>query len=48
MFGFFPAKYAGVTVEEAMYDPEKLFDAQLKALLEFQPDMDQRPLPSGF
>jgi len=43
LFGFFPAKYAGLTVEEAMYDPEKLFDAQLKALLEFAPDMDQAP-----
>ena len=48
MFGFFPAKYAGVTVEEAMYDPEKLFDAQLKALLEFQPDMDQAPFAIRF
>jgi uroporphyrinogen-III decarboxylase len=43
LFGFFPVKYAGLTVEEAMYDPEKLFDAQLKALLEFAPDMDQAP-----
>ena len=43
LFGFFPAKCAGVTAQEAMYDPEKLFDAQMKTLLEFQPDMDQAP-----
>ncbi len=48
LFGFFPAKYAGMTVEEAMYDPEKLFDAQLKTLLEFQPDMDQAPFANRF
>jgi uroporphyrinogen-III decarboxylase len=48
LFGFFPVKYAGMTVEEAMYDPEKLFDAQLKALLEFQPDMDQAPFAIRF
>ncbi len=43
MFGFFPAKYAGMTIEEVMYDPDKLGDAQLKTLLEFKPDMDQNP-----
>ena len=43
LFGFFPVKYAGMTIKEAMYDPEKLFDAQMKTLLEFQPDMDQAP-----
>ncbi len=48
LFGFFPAKYAGMTVEEAMYDPDKLFDAQLKTLLEFQPDMDQAPFAVRF
>ena len=31
LFGFFPAKYAGMTVEEAMYDPDKLFDAQTES-----------------
>jgi len=43
LFGFFPARYSGMTIEEVMYDPDKLFDAQLKVLLEFQPDMDQAP-----
>ena len=48
LFGFFPTKYAGMTVEETMYDPDKLFDAQLKTLLEFQPDMDQAPFANRF
>jgi uroporphyrinogen-III decarboxylase len=48
LFGFFPAKYQGMTVKEAMYEPDKLFDAQLKALLEFQPDMDQAPFAIRF
>ena len=48
LFGFFPAKYSGMTIEEVMYDPDKLFDAQLKVLLEFQPDMDQAPFAIRF
>jgi len=43
LFGFFPAKYSGMTVGEVMYDPEKLLQAQMKTLLEFQPDMEQNP-----
>jgi uroporphyrinogen-III decarboxylase len=48
LFGFFPARYAGMTVEEVMYDPEKLFKAQLKTLLDFKPDMDQNPFGLRF
>lgn len=47
-FSFFPTKYAGFTVQEVMYDPEKLLEAQLKAVLEFQPDMDQNPFGIRF
>lgn len=43
LFGFFPARYAGYTVKEVMYDPDKMWDAQWKTLTEFQPDMDQNP-----
>jgi uroporphyrinogen-III decarboxylase len=32
-----------MTVEEVMYDPEKLGEAQLKTILEFKPEMDQNP-----
>ena len=48
LFGFFPAKYSGMTVEEVMYDPEKLLHAQLKTLLEFKPDMEQNPFAIRF
>ncbi len=43
LFGFFPARYAGMTIQEAMYDGDKLFEAQMKTIREFQPDMDQAP-----
>ena len=48
LFGFFPAKYSGMTAEKVMYDPEKLLQAQMKTLLEFQPDMDQNPFGLRF
>jgi len=48
LFGFFPAKYSGMTIEEVMYDPEKLLQAQMKTLLEFQPDMEQNPFGIRF
>lgn len=43
LFGFFPARYSGFTVQEVMYDPEKMWQAQWKTLTDFQPDMDQNP-----
>jgi uroporphyrinogen-III decarboxylase len=43
MFSFFPAKYIGITIEEFMYDPEKLWKAQWKTMTDFEPDMDQSP-----
>lgn len=43
MFSFFPARYSGMTLEEVMYDPEKLWQAQWRTLREFEPDMDQNP-----
>lgn len=48
LFSFFPTKYAGFTVQEVMYDPEKLLEAQIKTVLEFQPDMDQNPFGIRF
>jgi len=38
-FGFFPAEYAGITCEEAMYDCEKMMKAWVKTVADFQPDM---------
>ncbi len=42
-FYFFPARYYGGTVQEMMYDPEKLWELNLKATLEFEPDLAQNP-----
>ena len=42
-FAFFPAKYCQTTVQELMYDPEKLFQAQWKTMVDFAPDMDNNP-----
>jgi uroporphyrinogen-III decarboxylase len=48
LFGFFPAKYAGMTVEEVMYDPEKMWESQWNVLTEFEPDMEQNPYAIRF
>jgi uroporphyrinogen-III decarboxylase len=48
MFGFFPARYIGVTLQELMYDPDKVWDAQWKVMTEFQQDMEQNPYPLRF
>jgi uroporphyrinogen-III decarboxylase len=42
-FAFFPAKYCGMTIQELMYDPDKLFEAQWKTMIDFAPDMDNNP-----
>jgi uroporphyrinogen-III decarboxylase len=42
-FSFFVARYAGMTIQEVMNDPDKLFDAQWKTLIDFEPDMDNNP-----
>lgn len=42
-FTFFPAKYAGISFEEAMYDYDKVGMAWKKVILDFQPDMYVNP-----
>ena len=42
-FSFFPAKYAGISFEEAMYDYDKLAEVSQKAILDFEPDMYMNP-----
>ena len=42
-FSFFPAKYAGISFEEAMYDYDKLAEVSKKAIIDFQPDMYLNP-----
>jgi len=41
--GYFPAKYVGITCEEAMFNSDKLFAAYKKALVDFAPDMYFNP-----
>ena len=43
LFSFFVAHHAGMTIQEVMNDPDKLFEAQWKTLMDFQPDMDNNP-----
>lgn len=42
-FSFFPAKYAGISFEEAMYDYDKLAEVSKKTIIDFQPDMYMNP-----
>jgi uroporphyrinogen-III decarboxylase len=39
LFEFFPAYYAGITPEEAMYDYDKACMAWKKTIIDFEPDM---------
>ena len=45
MLDFFPAKRLGLTVEEVMYDPEKMIGAWMQYLDEYQPDRAENPFP---
>ncbi len=45
--GFFPAYYAGITAEEAMYDYNKLSDAWQKYTFDFEPDAGPGTLGTG-
>jgi uroporphyrinogen-III decarboxylase len=41
--GFFPAKYAGLTFQDAMYNIDKLFTAYKKTMNDFEPDAFSSP-----
>jgi uroporphyrinogen-III decarboxylase len=47
-FGFFPARYCGYTMADMMYDPDKIWEANLKAILDFQPDQGLNPFGANF
>ena len=42
-FYFFPARYYGCSFQEMMYDLDKSYDVNLKAMQEFEPDLAQSP-----
>jgi len=45
MMGFYPARYAGLSLKEAMHDYEKLAAAQTVFYENFQPDYQSQPVP---
>ncbi|QGP91155.1 Uroporphyrinogen decarboxylase (URO-D) [Neomoorella glycerini] len=47
-WGFFPARYAGITYEEYMYDPEKIMTAAIKVHEDFEPDLAENPFGLRF
>lgn len=42
-WGFFPARYTGITYEEYMYDYDKALQASIKVHEDFQPDVTESP-----
>ncbi|MGI9953398.1 uroporphyrinogen decarboxylase family protein [Moorellaceae bacterium AZ2] len=47
-WGFFPARYAGITYEDYMYNPEKIMDAAIRVHEDFAPDMAEDPFALYF
>ncbi len=47
LFGAFASRYAGITRQEELYDLEKSYGANLRATLDFEPDMTSAPLTFG-
>ncbi len=47
-FSFFPARYCGYTFADMMYDPDKIWEATLKTVLDFEPDQVMNPFSSNF
>jgi uroporphyrinogen-III decarboxylase len=47
-FYFFPARYYGCTMQEMMYNPEKLYELHLRVIREFEPDVAQNPIGQLF
>ena len=43
MFHFFPAKYAGISFKQAMYDYDKLAEVSKRAIMDFELDMYFNP-----
>jgi uroporphyrinogen-III decarboxylase len=47
LFGSFAARRAGISGKDELYDLEKSYEANLKATLEFEPEMASAPLTFG-
>jgi hypothetical protein len=48
LFDFFPARYRGITVREAMYEADKMTRAWVETFTEFAPDACDNPFPLRF
>lgn len=48
LFGFFPAQYAGITCQEAMYDYDKTMNAWVETTVAFEPDLHDGPFAQKF
>jgi len=48
ILGFFPARFAGITFKDAMYDYEKTMRAWINAMAELQPDAYEDPFTGRF
>ncbi|MCK9363081.1 MAG: hypothetical protein M0P74_05715 [Syntrophales bacterium] len=48
VFGFFPARWAGITFEEAMYDYDKMMESWTATMTDLQPDMYENPFAIRF
>jgi hypothetical protein len=48
ILGFFPARVAGITFQEAMYDCDKTMQAWVDVMVEFQPDAYDDPFTTRF
>lgn len=47
LFGAFAGNYAGISRKDELYDLEKSYEASLKSILEFEPDMASAALTFG-
>jgi len=47
LFGSFASRYAGISRKDELYDLEKSYAANLKATLDFEPEMASAPLTFG-
>ncbi|RJR43840.1 MAG: hypothetical protein C4576_13905 [Desulfobacteraceae bacterium] len=48
IWGFFPARYCGITCEDALYDYPKTMTAWLKTMSDFEPDAYEDPFTGRF
>ena len=48
IFGFFPARFTGISFEDAMYDYDKTMDSWIRTMVEFQPDACDDPFTGRF